>query len=180
MAEFVTQMRYEGRTDAEIAFNLSYLREIRPISELKLESGKKASNPVTRWFSDVQRMIKDEFSLTQLYPEHEADLRHLTVSVSNGPFYGALPPDMEDMTYEELAALEPVYVGAKSANTLPCRKFDGNPLPGEQTDCPVCLTSFNKGEKLKSLPCVHFFHKDCIDTWLSVGHSCPVCKSQVE
>jgi len=182
MTQFIAQMRCEGLSDAEMAFHLSYLREIRPMNERKLGSMKKPINPVSRWFADMQQMIKDEFSLTQPYPEHEASLRHLTVSVSSGPsgpFYGALPPDMEDMTYEELAALEPVYVGAKSVNDLPCRKFDGTPLPGEQTDCPVCLTSFKKGEKLKSLPCVHFFHKECIDTWLSVGHNCPVCKTEL-
>jgi len=171
VSEFIAQLRNEGRSDGEIALHLSYLRDIKPVAPILARRGSK--NPITQ----MVQLIKDEFSLTQLYPEYETDLQRLSVSVAANPFYGALA---DELTYEELSALEPVYVGAKSSDKLPCRKYDGTPLPGDQTDCPVCITSFKKGEKLKSLPCVHFFHKDCIDSWLMVGHNCPVCKTQIE
>jgi len=172
MAEFVAQLRLDGRSDAEIAMHLSFLHDVQPAPA----SPKKNRNLVSQWI----QMIKDEFSLTEVISPYDLSPgRGMTVSISSAPFFGAPPPDM-DMTYEELASLEPVYVGSKSINNLPTCKHDGTPLPGDQTTCTVCLCEFTKGEKLKSLPCVHFFHKECIDRWLMVGHACPMCKTLVE
>jgi hypothetical protein len=175
-AELIAQLQLEGRSDADIAMHLSHIiHEVRPIPT----SPKENANIVTQWLRDVQQLFKEEFGLAHVAPEFECDLQAVTVSISSAPFYGAPPPDM-DMTYEELANLEPVYVGSRCVNNLPSCHHDGSPLPGEQTKCPVCLCEFAKGESLKSLPCVHFFHKDCIDTWLMVGHTCPICKALVE
>jgi len=170
-AELIRQLQLDGRSDAEIATHLSFIQDVSPAP---VSPKKKKS---------LWKLIKEEFSLQEVsyvYPEPASEVNLLTVSISAAPFYGALPPVM-DMSYEEFATTEPVYMGTKCINNLPCCKHDGTPLPGNQTSCPVCLGSFEKGESLKSLPaCVHFFHEQCIDTWLLVGHSCPVCKTLVQ
>jgi len=186
-AELLSQLRIEGRSDEEIAMHLSFINDVQappqefaPVPPVAASSPKKSRNGVYKWLSDVSQFIKDEFSLTEVrYVVDEQYLRSMTVSISSAPFFGALPPDM-DLTYEQLVSLEPVYVGAKCTNNLPVCKYDATPLPGNQTNCSVCLCEFTKGEKLKSLPCVHFYHKECIDRWLMVGHSCPLCKTHVE
>jgi len=33
--------------------------------------------------------------------------------------------------------------------------------------CLVCRCCFERGEEIKSLPCFHSYHSDCIDSWLS-------------
>ncbi|KAA3479156.1 LINE-1 reverse transcriptase isogeny [Gossypium australe] len=45
--------------------------------------------------------------------------------------------------------------------------------------CVVCLSKVSKGEKLRWLRCRHCFHVHCIDAWLKVGTTCPICRVNV-
>uniref|UniRef100_A0A0E0F0N2 RING-type E3 ubiquitin transferase n=1 Tax=Oryza meridionalis TaxID=40149 RepID=A0A0E0F0N2_9ORYZ len=47
-------------------------------------------------------------------------------------------------------------------------------------DCPVCLEAFAGEDGVKVVPaCGHVFHAACIDQWLAVRNSCPVCRCAV-
>lgn len=49
--------------------------------------------------------------------------------------------------------------------------------------CGICLEDYTEGELKKTLSCPsrpHSFHKDCIDKWLKLDASCPMCKNSVE
>uniref|UniRef100_H3HCS9 RING-type domain-containing protein n=1 Tax=Phytophthora ramorum TaxID=164328 RepID=H3HCS9_PHYRM len=39
---------------------------------------------------------------------------------------------------------------------------------------------FEAGEEIKSLPCFHSYHSDCVDSWLSLNKVCPVCQFSVD
>ncbi|KAI5057153.1 hypothetical protein GOP47_0027168 [Adiantum capillus-veneris] len=44
--------------------------------------------------------------------------------------------------------------------------------------CPICLADYGEGHTLRLLPdCGHAFHVHCIDAWLRLHVSCPVCRS---
>ena len=46
-----------------------------------------------------------------------------------------------------------------------------------QTTCAICLTDYDVGEQVRTLPCHHQYHLGCIDPWLlSVAALCPICK----
>ncbi|KAJ4719990.1 E3 ubiquitin-protein ligase SDIR1 [Melia azedarach] len=46
----------------------------------------------------------------------------------------------------------------------------------DELTCTVCLEQVNVGETVRSLPCLHQFHANCIDPWLRQQGTCPVCK----
>mmetsp|Transcript_1825 Transcript_1825/g.5788 ORF Transcript_1825/g.5788 Transcript_1825/m.5788 type:complete len:244 (+) Transcript_1825:103-834(+) len=48
-----------------------------------------------------------------------------------------------------------------------------------QSQCCVCLEHFRRGEELRMLPCMHRYHRECIDRWLTRSPSCPVCKHDI-
>ena len=48
--------------------------------------------------------------------------------------------------------------------------------------CGICLEDYSEGDITKKLSCPHHphcFHKDCIDKWLKVSATCPMCKNDV-
>ncbi|MCL7050766.1 hypothetical protein MKW94_006440 [Papaver nudicaule] len=50
-------------------------------------------------------------------------------------------------------------------------------LNPENTVCSICLADYKAKDNLKSLPeCKHYFHVNCIDGWLRMNGSCPVCR----
>ncbi|KAJ4828249.1 hypothetical protein Tsubulata_051260 [Turnera subulata] len=92
---------------------------------------------------------------------------------------------------------------SESINALPTYKFklnksrssdDGNSgdggivgagtekerlISGEDAVCCICLAKYSNNDELRELPCSHFFHKDCVDKWLKINASCPLCKIEV-
>ncbi|MEQ2282381.1 hypothetical protein AMECASPLE_000048 [Ameca splendens] len=54
--------------------------------------------------------------------------------------------------------------------------------PTQQTEtenCAVCLEPFNNNQCLRVLPCLHEYHRECIDPWLLLQHTCPLCKRSI-
>ncbi|CAA7015681.1 unnamed protein product [Microthlaspi erraticum] len=51
-------------------------------------------------------------------------------------------------------------------------------LPGTNgIICPICLSEYAKTETLRCIPeCDHCFHVECIDVWLKIHGSCPICR----
>ncbi|MFS7936206.1 putative transcription factor C2H2 family [Helianthus anomalus] len=52
-------------------------------------------------------------------------------------------------------------------------------IAGEDAVCCICLAKYTDDDLLRELPCTHFFHTECVDTWLKMNASCPLCKSEI-
>ncbi|EOY27407.1 Uncharacterized protein TCM_029258 [Theobroma cacao] len=60
------------------------------------------------------------------------------------------------------------------------KQWFGKGSSSHEMDCVVCLSKVSKGEKLRALPiCHHSFHVHCIDAWLKVRPTCPLCRINV-
>lgn len=52
-------------------------------------------------------------------------------------------------------------------------------LPGGPNDgtCPICLSEYCSKDTVRCIPeCKHCFHAECVDAWLRVNSTCPVCR----
>lgn len=72
---------------------------------------------------------------------------------------------------------------AAQINRLPthiyCETGTGDHGSFQTGECQICLSAYEQGATLRTLPCFHEFHGSCIDKWLKMNHSCPVCRSVV-
>jgi len=60
-------------------------------------------------------------------------------------------------------------------------KFKENStIPHESANCGICLSEYQYGEELRTLPCKHHFHTECVDKWLVLHKSCPFCKRVID
>ncbi|KAF5770518.1 putative transcription factor C2H2 family [Helianthus annuus] len=49
------------------------------------------------------------------------------------------------------------------------------------SSCSICLADYVATDMVRLLPeCGHLFHVECIDTWLKVHRTCPVCRNSLD
>lgn len=49
---------------------------------------------------------------------------------------------------------------------------------GDDASCSICLGDYRNGELIRMLPdCRHSFHAMCVDAWLRLHASCPMCRT---
>ncbi|CAL4895539.1 unnamed protein product [Urochloa decumbens] len=88
---------------------------------------------------------------------------------------GACGRGAAGMDAKALRAL-PVFVWESSSKV---GEGEGGAAAAEHDgQCAVCLGEMEDGELGRLLPaCRHAFHVECIDTWLGVSSTCPVCRT---
>lgn len=70
----------------------------------------------------------------------------------------------QGLTRDEIAML-PSYICGEDTTTGYC------------TSCAICLHDFELQQTLRVLPCTHAFHAECVDKWLEMRRTCPVCRA---
>lgn len=75
----------------------------------------------------------------------------------------------------------PQGMDASEIARLPVTEYknDSNKTENEFNSCRICLSDYEQGDQIRTLPCFHRFHQDCIDQWLQRDTKCPICKHPV-
>ena len=94
--------------------------------------------------------------------------------------------NIDNMSYERLLEVfgdgsENRGASSRDIASLPVSTISdpNRDLPEDKRECSICLEEFSKGDERTCLPCLHGFHKDCVNRWLESNGICPVCKTSV-
>ncbi|KAK8945633.1 RING-H2 finger protein ATL67 [Platanthera guangdongensis] len=76
-------------------------------------------------------------------------------------------------TEHAIPSLESVDVAA-----IPTMKYHREAFrPKGDAQCSICLAEYEDKEMLRIMPaCLHNFHLTCIDVWLEMHSTCPICR----
>jgi len=89
--------------------------------------------------------------------------------------------DFNDDDYETLLELDEhshaISSGAspEQIGRLPTVQLDKNTTKDQEQSCSICLDKFQTGDVMKVMPCLHKFHSKCLDQWLEIKSTCPLC-----
>lgn len=53
------------------------------------------------------------------------------------------------------------------------------PAGAEETTCTICVEDLEEGDEIRTLPCGHVYHKQCVDEWLRRSRLCCLCKRPI-
>ncbi|XP_050263516.1 putative RING-H2 finger protein ATL71 [Quercus robur] len=57
-------------------------------------------------------------------------------------------------------------------------KLHKNKANSTASCCSICLADYKDTDVLRDLPdCGHLFHLECVDSWLKLHATCPVCRN---
>lgn len=113
---------------------------------------------------------------------------------TRGPFITVRGPDGEPARLPLHSVLQMVrqhegrqlsVASEETIEALPTRKFEAassnaaDSGPDHGTNCQICMEDFAEGDELRTLPCFHLFHSNCVDQWLKVNSICPTCRHKV-
>ncbi|XP_072992986.1 uncharacterized protein [Typha latifolia] len=69
---------------------------------------------------------------------------------------------------------------AKSVvESLPSVVLTKEDIANDDVECTVCRDGILVEERVKRLPCSHYYHEDCILPWLAIRNTCPLCRYEL-
>ncbi|KNA17760.1 hypothetical protein SOVF_077150 isoform B [Spinacia oleracea] len=113
----------------------------------------------TNALSSISRIILLAEALFEVLDEIHRQPESFSLSMLSAPAPEAVVDSLPLKTYEKPSTTE----------------------SGEDVDqCYICLVEYEKGDKIRVLPCHHAYHMPCVDKWLKEIHGiCPLCRGDV-
>jgi len=85
---------------------------------------------------------------------------------------------LEQFQREQNYGLAPGRVGLSEEDieSIPVREVSHE--DGAEA-CAICLSNLQPNDVFRHIPCRHRFHKACLDRWLTLKDTCPLCVGHV-
>ncbi|XP_077427897.1 RING finger protein 150a isoform X2 [Vanacampus margaritifer] len=101
---------------------------------------------------------------------------HITVGTRNLQKYRFRYANARDRNQRRLGD-----AAKKAISKLPVRTIKKGDKETERDfdSCAVCIEAYKPNDVVRVLPCRHVFHKHCVDPWLHVHQTCPMCKMNI-
>jgi len=80
---------------------------------------------------------------------------------------------------EDTASPASATASGNTSSAVPAGSATAADEDSDRLTCMICLERFEQGQMLRTLPCLHSYHQNCIDPWLRTHVLCPVCKHDV-
>lgn len=90
--------------------------------------------------------------------------------------------DFNAEDYEVLGTLDSSVPSMQGATPSEIRRLPSHTVPDDRAShiqCAICLDTCKPGDIIRTTPCFHQFHASCVDKWLEIKATCPVCKVSV-
>uniref|UniRef100_A0A672I952 RING-type E3 ubiquitin transferase n=1 Tax=Salarias fasciatus TaxID=181472 RepID=A0A672I952_SALFA len=159
------------------------------LSPHRLRSGYEFSSP-----PHLPQPMISAHSQTKHLPNYPYPQLHLLALQSLNPSRTAAAVRE---SYQELLQLEDRLQGSRAAVQTTIERFtfphkykkvrpDAAKTPAQEGEadvdekCTICLSLLEDGEDVRRLPCMHLFHKGCVDQWLATSRKCPICRVDIE
>ena len=79
------------------------------------------------------------------------------------------------LTYDDLSRL-PSFEVKTTLEEINTNSSIDVKKTNEPVLCVICQENIKKNKIIRKISCGHYFHIDCIDTWLTNHKTCPTCK----
>lgn len=143
---------------------------------------------VSRTLDHFSTLIDQQFSNPFHFPPTSSSFQWSTTSFDTShPTTSYIQPTTFDndigSSYQELLALDENNVSSGMTKD----QIDHNTVIESCTThhlphgpCVICLDQFELAQNLRRLPCLCFYHSDCIDKHLENAHECPKCRHNLK
>jgi hypothetical protein len=164
------------------------------------------SRTITTRVLPLQGASHDEFdAYTQFpdgrFPEFQestvgaSDNNRPSISFSNfmqqnyphiGGFDGVFSLECLERIMARLAEHDPQSRAPSPASKLAIENLEKKRLDRQtmggvaKEDCIICIDELHLGDEVTVLPCKHWFHGECVVTWLERHNTCPICRASIE
>ncbi|KAJ1956117.1 hypothetical protein GGI12_005389, partial [Dipsacomyces acuminosporus] len=92
---------------------------------------------------------------------------------------GSLDDIITRMMEQNQGANAPPPASSEAIKELPKRRIAAAEVDAKD-ECGICMDEYSQGEEVSELPCKHIYHEECINHWLKVNGTCPICRARID
>jgi len=92
----------------------------------------------------------------------------------------ALDRVISQLMEQNVSSNAPGPASEAAIHSLPKKRVDQDVLGSDgKAECSICMDNVIIGDEVTVLPCTHWFHGDCVTSWLKEHDTCPHCRSSI-